>query len=305
MTSEQTPGRGSAPRQTLSYLRNLFEERGIQPKDKLGQNFLIDLNLLDLIVRLGVVSREDVVLEVGTGTGSLTTRLADRAGFVVTVEVDPGFADLARDTLSGRPNVQLIQADALAGKNTLNPEVLAALDEARARIGAKHVKLIANLPYSVATPVIANLLLSDQPIERMVVMVQWEIALRLDAYPGQPNYGALAVLTRSLANVRLVRRISPKVFWPRPEVDSAIVAIYPKADKRAHVGDVHAFRTFLRDLYVHRRKNLRGALAGMAGRKWDKAEVDRRLAGLGLDGTRRAEDLDLEQHLRLAAAFRE
>jgi 16S rRNA (adenine1518-N6/adenine1519-N6)-dimethyltransferase len=293
MTSEQTPGRGSAPRQTLSYLRNLFEERGIQPKDKLGQNFLIDLNLLDLIVRLGVVSREDVVLEVGTGTGSLTTRLADRAGFVVTVEVDPGFADLARDTLSGRPNVQLIQADALAGKNTLNPEVLAALDEARARIGAKHVKLIANL------------LLSDQPIERMVVMVQWEIALRLDAYPGQPNYGALAVLTRSLANVRLVRRISPKVFWPRPEVDSAIVAIYPKADKRAHVGDVHAFRTFLRDLYVHRRKNLRGALAGMAGRKWDKAEVDRRLAELGLDGTRRAEDLDLEQHLRLAAAFRE
>jgi 16S rRNA (adenine1518-N6/adenine1519-N6)-dimethyltransferase len=305
MTDDTIPASEPAPRQTLTYLRSLFEERGIDPKNKLGQNFLIDLNLLDLIVRIAVVSPEDVVLEVGTGTGSLTTRLADRAAAVVTVEIDPGFVDLARETIGGRPNVQLIHADALARKNELNPVVLTALDEARQRTGAKCIKLVANLPYAVATPVISNLLLSEQPVERMVVMVQWEIGERLGAPPGKKDYGALSVLVQSLANVRVVRRLSPRVFWPRPQVDSAIVAIYAKPEKRAHVGDVHRFRAFLRDLYVHRRKNLRGALAGMPGRSWTKADVDQRLAELSLDGTVRAEDLDLEQHLRLSEAFRE
>jgi 16S rRNA (adenine1518-N6/adenine1519-N6)-dimethyltransferase len=290
-------------RQTLSYLRNLFEQRGIRPKSKLGQSFLIDLNLLDLLLRSAQLTREDLALEVGSGTGSLTARLADQAGAVLSVELDTAFAALAAEAVAGRENVTLLHADILKNKNELNPEVLARLEELRQRFGCKRLKLVANLPYAVATPVIGNFLLLDLPVERMVVTVQWEIAERLMAQPGVKDYAALAVFVQSVADVELVRKLPPSVFWPRPQVASAIVCIRPNAAKRAHVGDVPAFREFLRDLYVHRRKNLRGALSGWPSGRRDKAEVDRLLAELGLDGTTRAEELDLEQHLRLCRAF--
>ena len=284
-------------------MRNLIEERGIRPKNKRGQNFLIDLNLLDLIVRAAELSRDDLALEVGSGTGSLTSLLARHAGAVVSVEVDPAFCALTAETVAGRDNVTLIHADVLKNKNELNPEVLSAVEAVRRQRGCRYVKLVANLPYVVATPVIANLLLAEPDLERMVVTVQWEIAERLGARPGTKDYGALAVLVQSLAEVTLVRRLGPSVFWPRPEVESAIVRIRPDAAKRTQVGDVHRFRNFLRDLYTHRRKNLRGALVAVPSLDLEKAEVDRRLAGLGLEGTTRAEDLDIEQHLRLCAAF--
>jgi 16S rRNA (adenine1518-N6/adenine1519-N6)-dimethyltransferase len=297
-------GSGSAPaRQTLSYLRDLFEARGIRPKSKLGQNFLIDLNLLDLIVRTAELTQDDVALEVGSGTGSLTAQLADHAGAVLSVEVDTAFYAMATEAVTGRPSVSLVHADILRTKNELNPEVLAALAGVRERSGCTRLKLVANLPYVVATPVISNLLLSELPVERMVVTVQWEIAARLMAEPGSKDYGALSVLVQSLADVELVRRLVPAVFWPRPQVDSAIVVVRPNAAKRAHVGDVLRFRHFLRDLYAHRRKNLRGALAGWPSGRREKHEVDEKLATLGLDGTVRAETLDAEQHLRLCAAF--
>jgi 16S rRNA (adenine1518-N6/adenine1519-N6)-dimethyltransferase len=147
------------------------------------------------------------------------------------------------------------------------------------------------------------LLLCDLALERMVVTVQWEIAERLLASPATKDYGALAVLMQSLADVELIRRLSPKVFWPRPLVDSAIVCVRPNAAKRRHVGDPVRFRAFLRDLYVHRRKNLRGALASLPNRDLSKGEVDARLAEMGLDGSLRAEVLDVEQHLRLCERF--
>jgi 16S rRNA (adenine1518-N6/adenine1519-N6)-dimethyltransferase len=167
----------------------------------------------------------------------------------------------------------------------------------------RHLKLVANLPYAVATPVLSNFLLLELPLERMVATVQWEIAERLVAPPGTRDYGALAVMVQSLADVSLVRRLPPAAFWPRPQVESAIVCIRPSPAKRAHVGDVARFRGFLRDLYTHRRKNLRGALAGWPSGRRSKDDVDAKLAELGLDGTVRAEDLDLEQHLRLSSAF--
>lgn len=293
------------PRQTLSYLRNLFEERGIKPKNKLGQNFLIDLNLIDLILRTAELSRDDLVVEIGSGTGGLTVRLADQAGAVLSVEIDPSFASLVREAVDDRDHVVLFHADVLKNKNELNPHVLAALDELRTRSGCRQLKLVSNLPYAVATPVIANFLLTELPIERMVVTVQWEIAERLLAQPGVKDYAALAVMVQSLADVSLVRRLAPSVFWPRPQVDSAIVCIRPSAAKRARVGDVVRFRSFLRDLYVHRRKNLRGALSGWPSGRRDKGEVDRLLAELGLEGTCRAEELDVEQHLRLCKVFSE
>src|SRR5262249_53705472 len=149
-----------------------------------------------------------------------------------------------------RDNVTLLHADVLAGKNEINPDVFANLNGLQQRFGCTRRKLVANLPYAVATPVIANLLLSEAAFERMVVTVQWEISERLLAGPGPKDYGALAVLVQSMADVELVRKPLPAVFWPRPKVASAIVCVRPNAAKRARVGDVHRFRVFLRDLYV-------------------------------------------------------
>jgi 16S rRNA (adenine1518-N6/adenine1519-N6)-dimethyltransferase len=219
------------------------------------------------------------------------------------VELEPAFYHLTLETVAGKANVVLIHADILHGKNLLNPKVLDALQETRQRFATDRLKLVANLPYAVATPVISNLLLSELPIERMVVTVQWEIAERLTAFPGNKNYGALGVLVQSVADVEIVRRLPPSVFWPRPKVDSAIVRIRPNATKRAAVGDVVRLRVFLRDLYTHRRKNLRGALTGWPTGRRSKEEVDRKLQDLGIEGAVRAEDLDLEQHRRLCEAF--
>src|SRR5207248_1008404 len=141
--------------------------------------------------------------------------------------------------------------------------------------------------------------------ERMVVMVQLEIAERLIAVPSTKDYGALAVLVQSLAQVQVLRRLPSTVFFPRPEVESGIVLIRPDPARRAQVGDVMRLRYFLRNLYTHRRKNLRGALLGFHGRPFRKEEVDEKLAALGIAGQVRAEALDVAQHHRLCAVFGE
>jgi 16S rRNA (adenine1518-N6/adenine1519-N6)-dimethyltransferase len=290
-------------RQTLSYLRNLLESYGISLKSKLGQNFLIDLNLIELILNTAELTRDDLAIEVGAGSGSLTARLCDLAGAVLSVEIDPAFHALVQEIVGSRPNLTLVRGDILKHKNELNPEVLAPLAELRQSSGCQRLKLVANLPYVVATPVIANFLMTELPFERMVVTVQWEIAEKLIAQPDHKEFGALAVLVQSLADAEIVRKLPPSVFFPRPKVDSAIVLIRPNAEKRAQIPDVPAWRAFLRDLYTHRRKNLRGALAGWPSGGKSKEEIDRKLEELGLDGRLRAEDLDLEDHLRLCAAF--
>jgi 16S rRNA (adenine1518-N6/adenine1519-N6)-dimethyltransferase len=294
------------PRQTQSFLRNLFHQLKLHPKNKLGQNFLIDLNLLEVLLGESELTSTDLVLEVGTGTGSLTGRISELAGGVLSVEIDPHFFRLAEETLGFRPHVKLLHVDILKNKNLLNPDVMEPLRFAwqTGKFGA--VKLTANLPYAVATPVISNLLLSDVPFERMVATVQWEIAERLLAEPGCKEYGALAVLVQSIADVELIRKLPPTSFWPKPQVHSAIVRIKPNAEKRARVTDPLAFRIFLRDLYAHRRKHVRGGLLASPARahvKDAKEEVDGKLAKLGIDFACRAETLDVEQHLRLFAAF--
>jgi 16S rRNA (adenine1518-N6/adenine1519-N6)-dimethyltransferase len=292
-----------SPRQTLSYIRGLLQSRRLVPKNKMGQNFLIDLNLLDLVVRTAELTKDDCVLEVGTGTGSLTTRLATAAGGVFTVELDPEFFDMARQLLAAWPNVRQLRGDALAGKNELNPELLSGWAAFAAERGLTRRKLVANLPYAIATPLIANLIISGLPIERMVVMVQWEVAERMVAAPSTKDYGALAVLLQSVTDTEIVRRIAPSNFWPPPAVDSAIVLLKPNPEKAKRVSDLKAWRAFLRDLYTQRRKNLRQALSGWPGGRRDKKDVDARLAAAGFDGSARAESLSVEDHLRLWAAF--
>jgi 16S rRNA (adenine1518-N6/adenine1519-N6)-dimethyltransferase len=291
------------PRQTQSYLRDLFTANHLRPKSKLGQNFLIDLNLLDFIVRHADLTRADLALEVGTGTGGLTGRLAALAGSVLSVEIDRDFHELARDAVGGIEHVHLLYADALKNKNRINPAVFTHLDELRRRYRPQRIKLVANLPFAVATPVVSNLLLSDVPFERMVVTVQWEIAEKLVAAPGGKEFGALSVMVQALADVEILRRLPPAAFWPRPAVESGIVRIWPRPAKRAQIPDLLRLRGFLRDLYSHRRKNLRGGLLSIPGGPSDKASIDAKLAALGYTGTERAETLSVAQHLELCKVF--
>jgi 16S rRNA (adenine1518-N6/adenine1519-N6)-dimethyltransferase len=279
----------------------VFESQGFDPKAKLGQNFLVDLNLLDFIARAAELTADDCVLEVGTGTGSLTSRLADRAGAVVTVEIDTALQPVSEQMCAGRRNVTFVRGDCLAKKSELNPDMLATW--ARVAKGYKHRKLVANLPYAIATPLVSNLLVTDIPIACFVIMVQWEIGERMAAKPGTKDFNALSVLIQSLAHVEVVRKVAPSNFHPRPQVDSAIVKIVPDATKRATVGDVLSFRSFIRDLYTHRRKNLRQALIGFPGGRKDKGEVDAKLKELGIDGGIRAETLSVDDHHRLSRAF--
>ena len=290
-------------RQTLSYLKGLLSNYGLIPKHKLGQNFLIDLNLIDLVVRAAELTSADAVLEVGTGTGSLSSLMAQRAGCVYSVEIDAAIQPIARKLIGPRDNVELLRGDALARKNELNPAMMAGWAALAARTDCTRRKLVANLPYVIATPLVTNLLISDVEIERMVVMVQWEIAERMQARPGTKDYNALSVLVQSLADVEVVRKVLPGNFYPKPKVDSAIVLIRPAPARRAMIDDIVGWRHFLRDLYTHRRKNLRQALAGWPAAPRDKAEIDAKLAALGLDGTLRSEALGVADHLRLRAAF--
>ncbi len=182
----------SRPRQTLSYLRTLFARHGITPRRQYGQNFLIDLNIHDLIVKTAEVGPEDVVLEVGPGAGAMTSLMAESAGAVVAVEIDAAMARLAREAVEGYPNVRVLHVDALAGKHTINPEVIDNVLAGLAASPGRRFKLVANLPYNIATPLITNLLVHPEPAplpERMVVTIQLELAEKMRAEPGTDEYG--------------------------------------------------------------------------------------------------------------------
>jgi 16S rRNA (adenine1518-N6/adenine1519-N6)-dimethyltransferase len=293
-------------RQTQSYLRKLFAQRGISPRHRLGQNFLIDLNIHDLIVEAAEVGPGDVVLEVGPGAGALTVLMAERGAKVVTVEFDPAMAALTREATAGFPRVTMLHADALANKNTLNPVILDVLRETLADATgprAATLKLVANLPYNVATPILSNLLVHPRFCPAlMVVTIQRELGERMIAAPATPAYGALSILMQSLAEVSIVRILPPSVFWPRPKVESAVVSIRPDPSRRAAL-DVPWFHAIVRRIFLHRRKNLRHVLAGLWPDRWRKAEVDAWLKERGIDGQLRAEALDIAQFRTLASAL--
>ncbi len=261
-------------RQTQSYLRSLFARRGISPRRSLGQNFLIDLNLHELIVQQAAVGPGELILEVGTGAGALTTLLAAQGAKVVAVELDADMARLTEEAVAALAGVRVLRADVLANKNTLNPAVVETLLEAGAGAPSQTFKLVANLPYSVATPVIMNLLVHPRLCPAlMVVTIQRELAERMMSLPSSPEYGALAVMVQSLAEVAIVRTLPPSVFWPRPKVESAIVAIRPDADRRAGL-DVAWFHDVVRKLFLYRRKSLRHVLENLFRERWSKTEVE-------------------------------
>lgn len=293
-----------AQRQTRSYLMRLFESEGIHPRSDYGQNFLIDINILEFIVREAELTVDDVVLEVGPGTGGLTTFLAREAGHVVSVELDPNMHRLASQATAESPNVTLLNCDALANKNHLAAELLAAVQAQLDVSPKRRLKLVANLPYAVATPVVSNLLATDLPWTRMVITIQLELGQRMSAEPGSSNYGSLAVWLQSQTRVRILRKLGPTVFWPRPGVDSAIVRIDPDPELRAKIADREFLHDFIRRLFQQRRKRLRAVLSGMYSADLDKPAVDALLAAAALPETARAEELDVETLVQLANRFR-
>jgi 16S rRNA (adenine1518-N6/adenine1519-N6)-dimethyltransferase len=293
-----------SPRQTQSYLRERFEEAGIRPNTRHGQNFLIDLNLLDLLLETADLGKRDVVLEVGTGLGSLTSRMAERAAAVVTVEIDSRLFQLASEELSELGNVVMLHQDALRGKNQMHPDVLTAVCTKVSEQPDRRFKLVANLPYNVATPVLSNLLASDPVPASLTATIQKELADRICATPGTKDYGALSVWMQALCDVTIVRTMPPQVFWPRPKVTSAIIHIVPSPLKRGRIADVLYFHQFVRSLFLHRRKVLRGGLSTMFRPQLDKPAVDRLLADTGFDTDVRAEQLSIEELITLAEAVR-
>jgi 16S rRNA (adenine1518-N6/adenine1519-N6)-dimethyltransferase len=255
----------------------------IEPKRSLGQHFLVDENILGVIGRLSRLDASDVVVEVGPGLGVLTRYLSDRVRIVHSIEVDRSLERALRENLAGRPNVRLIWDDALrVDLGTLRP---------------RPTKLVANLPYNIATPLVVETLERARSLVYWCVMVQREVADRFFAEPRTKAYGAVSVLVQLSARKTGFHPVSPAVFRPRPRVESALVAF-----EREEVAAIADVRRVVEGAFAHRRKTAANALAhsGLATR--DGAEEA--LAAIGLPPTARAEELRPEEFVRLANALR-
>jgi 16S rRNA (adenine1518-N6/adenine1519-N6)-dimethyltransferase len=295
----------SSRRQTLSFLKERFAEVGLNLVKRHGQNFLIDLNLLRLLVETANLQANDVVLEVGTGTGSLTAQIAPHVAAVVTVEIDSRLHQLASEELIDYANVTMLLQDALRNKNNLGDAVLDAVRSRLLEQPGRQLKLVANLPYSVATPVISNLLLTDVTPVSMTVTIQKELADRLAAKPGTKDYGAVSVWVQSQCKAQIVRLLPPEAFWPRPLVTSAIVHIEYVAEKRARIADLLYFHDFVRSMFFHRRKFLRSVLISAFKNELGKPDIDDILSHLRFGPDARAEQLSSQAMIELCDAVRQ
>jgi 16S rRNA (adenine1518-N6/adenine1519-N6)-dimethyltransferase len=259
---------------------------------------------LDILIQGADLGPNDVVLEIGTGMGSLTKTLAARAGWVITVEVDRDLQKIAAKELGSYSNFNLLCIDALRNKNHLRVEVLQAVADAMAKIPGAKFKLVANLPYNVATPIISNLLHETPLVERMVVTIQKELGERIIAEPSCKDYSALSIWMQSQCDCEILRILPPSAFWPRPKVDSAILRIVPNASKRSSIVDLDFFHTRLRAMFLHRRKFLRSQLISAMQELMTKEQVDAVLDQLGLEPNLRAEQLTVQQMISLLESCR-
>jgi 16S rRNA (adenine1518-N6/adenine1519-N6)-dimethyltransferase len=256
----------------------------VRAKKKLGQHFLVDENILGVIGRLAELAEDDVVLEIGPGLGVLTTYLADRVARVYAVELDPSLGPQLIERLAGRPNVELRFGDAVK------------LDLVEAAPGA--TKLVANLPYNVATPLIAESLDRLPGIGFWTVMVQREVADRFFAAPSTKAYGAVSVLVQLVAERTGFHPVAPSVFRPRPNVDSALVAFR----RTGLPPDFRRVKRVVEGSFAHRRKRLANSLelAGVAAR----SSAEEAIAAIGRETNVRAEQLSPHEFLTLAEALK-
>jgi len=234
--------------QTKTTIARLLDEAGIAPRRRFGQHFLIDQNLMRRLVDAADLTGNDQVLEVGTGTGSLTALLARRAARVLTVEVDAGVGRIAARQLADLHNITLIRKSAIA------PAVLEPLH--RAEQAGCSLKLVANLPYDVATPLVVNLVIALPRLRRYCFTVQTEVANRFFAKPATPDYGPISIITQTFTSGAVIGRVPPSAFWPRPRVDSSMLRLDALADPIVPTERRQTFADFVRGFFLHRRKTM-------------------------------------------------
>ncbi|UCF15345.1 MAG: ribosomal RNA small subunit methyltransferase A [Phycisphaerales bacterium] len=276
--------------QTKQQIRQLLLSAGISPNRRLGQHFLIDLNLMRLLVDSANIEKNDVVLEVGCGTGSLTEALAERAGRVIAVELDRKLAEIAAERLSDAENVDVVNADILQSKHTLSPYVTGAIAQARERFAGRFL-LVGNLPYNVASPVMLNLAMGKPRADEMYVTVQKEVADRMSAGAGSADYGILSILLAATGDVRTIRVLKPAVFWPRPQVDSAMVSYVRDGARSGRIADMEIFCETVHLFMSHRRKTVQSCCRLAEGRLGCVTDWPAILERCGIGPTQRPEKL--------------
>lgn len=272
---------------TRAGVRDVVQRHGLAAKKKLGQHFLVDGFVLDKILNAADVAATDVVLEIGPGIGGLTQGLLERAGHVVAVELDRQLIPVLEGQFS-KQNFTLVQGD------ILRVDIAGVL----APFGGYKIKVVANLPYYITTPVIIYLLESGLPIQSITVMIQKEVALRMAARPGTKDYGSLSLAVQYYADVSIAANVPVNCFMPRPAVDSAVAVLQILDNPRVDVCKEHMFK-IIHTAFNHRRKTLVNTLDA-AGFGQGKDDLAAKLIGMGLNPQVRGEALSIEQFAELS-----
>lgn len=274
----------------------VLKKYGFSFRKKYGQNFLIDESVLEGIIDTAEITKDDFVLEIGPGIGTLTQYLATYAGRVCAVEIDRALLPILEDTLSGWDNVTVLNAD------ILKTDIRAIAEKEN---GGAPLKLCANLPYYITTPILMGLFESGAPFSQLTVMVQKEVAERMIAEPGSKTYGALSLAVRYYTDPEISFIVEPESFMPRPKVESAIVHMKRHSTPPVSVKDEKMLFDVIRASFNERRKTLQNGIANYAGFSYSKEQVGEALDKCGLERTVRGEKLSLEEFARLADVLSE
>ena len=258
---------------------------------KFGQNFLIDTHVLDKIIRAAEITREDMVLEIGPGIGTMTQYLAEVAGKVVAVEIDKNLIPILSDTLSAYENVTIINEDVLK----LDIQKLANEENQ-----GRPIKVVANLPYYITTPIIMGLFENHVPVESITVMVQKEVADRMQTGPGNKDYGALSLAVQYYAEPYIVANVPPNCFMPRPKVGSAVIRLTCHEQPPVEVKDERLMFDIIRASFNQRRKTLANGLNNSDKLSFSKEEITEAIESLGKGSSVRGEALTLEEFAELS-----
>ena len=284
MQARHTPGlfrfrRRMRRVQTQSDIRSILSARGLSPKHRFGQNFLVDHNLLRKLVDASGIGEGSLVVEIGPGTGTMSEEILARGAELVAIELDRDLAAHLREHFAANPRFTLVEGDCLDGKRALNADALA-------RLAGRPFTLVANLPYQAASPVMAICATMPQCLGQFVT-IQREVGDRLRAQPNSGEYGPLTIIVQAFCEVEQVAVLPPGCFWPPPEVTSAMLALRPRAAPAIPHGEADAFGAFVHTLFSKRRKQL-GAILGRS-RSWPE----------GIDPNARPESLSIADLARL------
>lgn len=261
---------------------NLLKKYNIRPSKKLGQSFLVDTNIAKKIIQSADIKKDDIVLEIGPGIGALTQLLARTGAFIEAIEIDKKLVKVLKDNLQTYPNVTVSEQDAMHLDKDSLPK--------------KPNKLVANLPYSVASPLLINYLNNFENIESFIVMVQKEVAERILASCSSRNYSTLTVKLNLMAEINKVAQVSPNVFIPRPKVESAVIKLMRKPQQLIKEDRVKFFK-LVNAAFSERRKKIANSLASAL--KLERSYVESILTETSIESSKRAEQLCLEDYLRL------